>query len=321
MLPRALPGVFPSLPQEELQLPSLQNFDAKRKRKTHVEGLPSLGSLGARGLRSKSSKALGSSPSRAGGPAEELGRGGLARWLGAPGAPGSSSSSSSSREKGARPRPPRGSLEELLEVVKTIEEECLLDPERERAAEKEQDPFFREIEAVHKMSKGARGPPGGFDDEGRAAVSLADLAAGAPVGGEAWGPAAAAANAAAQQQQQQQQPEELTEEDEAVLQRWKERDKQFDAQVAQIGDAIDRIAEVAVTIGQQAEQHSQKAEELAQQTQQAAAELQQLDAKLKAFMKSQSSSNFCCKLILLLLVLLLGCFVFSTIYARYMKKA
>ncbi|CDJ41963.1 hypothetical protein, conserved [Eimeria tenella] len=315
MLPRSLPGVFPSLPQEELQLPSLQNFDPKRKRKTHVESLPSLGSLGARGLRSKSSKALGS-PSKSGGPAEEL-RGGLARWLGAPGAPGSSSSSS--REKGAGPRPPRGSLEELLEVVKTIEEECLLDPERERAAEKEQDPFFREIEAVHKMSKGARGPPGGFGDEGRAAVSLADLAAGNPVGGEAWGPAAAAANAAAAAQQQQ--PEELTEEDEAVLQRWKERDKQFDAQVAQIGDAIDRIAEVAVTIGQQAEQHSQKAEELAQQTQQAAAELQQLDAKLKAFMKSQSSSNFCCKLILLLLVMLLGCFVFSTIYARYMKKA
>lgn len=38
-------------------------------------------------------------------------------------------------------------------------------------------------------------------------------------------------------------PEELSEADRAVLRRWKERDEQFDKQVAEIGEAIDRIGE------------------------------------------------------------------------------
>lgn len=76
-----------------------------------------------------------------------------------------------------------------------------------------------------------------------------------------------------------------------------------------------------MTIGEQADVQNQIVEELTQQTNQAAAELQVLDSKLKKFMKEQAASNFCCKLILLLFVMLLACFVFSTIYARYIKKA
>lgn len=78
---------------------------------------------------------------------------------------------------------------------------------------------------------------------------------------------------------------------------------------------------MAVTIGEQANAQSAVVEDLTQQTNQAAAELQLLDSKLKKFMKEQTASNFCCKLILLLLVMLLICFVFSTVYARYLKKA
>lgn len=80
-------------------------------------------------------------------------------------------------------------------------------------------------------------------------------------------------------------------------------------------------ADVAVTIGEQADKQSYVVEELTQQTDQAAAQLQLLDSKIKKFMKQQSASNFCCKLILLLIVMLLICFVFSTVYARYIKKA
>ena len=80
-------------------------------------------------------------------------------------------------------------------------------------------------------------------------------------------------------------------------------------------------AEVAVTIGEHAEQQRERVEKLGEKTQQAAAELQALDNKLKLFMKQQNPTHFCCKLLLLLIVLLLCCFVFSTIYARYLKKA
>ena len=78
---------------------------------------------------------------------------------------------------------------------------------------------------------------------------------------------------------------------------------------------------MTVTIGEQADVHNQKVEELTQQTNQAASELQLLDSKLKKFMKEQNPSSFCCKLILLVIVMLLICFVFSTVYARYIKKA
>lgn len=382
MLPTSLPGVLPALPQDELQLPSLRNIDTKRKRKTNKQTLPTLGSLGGRNAKSKRNSGKGT------GRGEDISDG-ISKLIGG-------DRSASSKKTVSQAAYNKGSLEELLEVVKTIEEECLLDPEKDKEAEKDLDPFFKcknaithvveetrdlieqrrriletkgttyeaiakrsaitdniaymkkkfqelgdiyaqqyrqrkalklpeeelddrhqqlnallkEIESVHKLSKGGAAVASAPLERG-SVVGLAELTARQPFKEGSYH----------DQGSFEPQPEELTEEDQIVLQRWKERDKQFDAQVAQIGDAIDRIADVAVTIGEQADVQNQIVEELTQQTNQAAAELQVLDSKLKKFMKEQTASNFCCKLILLLLVMLLICFVFSTIYARYVKKA
>lgn len=88
----------------------------------------------------------------------------------------------------------------------------------------------REIELVHKLSKGGKGS---FSLPGQrgSALTLTELAS-QPLPQDKFGAAEASFEP---------QAEELTEEDQIVLKRWKERDKEFDAQVAQIGDAIDRI--------------------------------------------------------------------------------
>ncbi|KAL8439741.1 hypothetical protein Efla_002643 [Eimeria flavescens] len=394
LLPATLPGILPAVPEDEFQLPSLKDIDPKRKRKANKQRLPTLG-LSRERANGGGRRRSGGGP---GAPSAVRGERGFSRLVRLEG-----SSASASEKKGVSQQAfNKGSLEELLEVVKIIEEECLLDPEKEAEGEKGLDPFFKaknaimhvveetrelieqrrriletrgttyeaiskrsaisdnisylrkkfqelgdlyaqqyrqrkalklsdeelddrhqqlnallkEIELVHKLSKNG-GPPGaaglglsGDVGAGRsAAVSLTALAATPLQPGEE------------EEGERNPQAEELTEEDQIVLQRWKERDKEFDAQVKQIGDAIDRIADVAVTIGQQADMQSEKVEELAHQTNQAAAELQLLDSRLKKFMKEQSASNLCCKLILLLLVMLLICFVFSTVYARYIKKA
>ncbi|KAL8275136.1 hypothetical protein Esti_001015 [Eimeria stiedai] len=391
LLPSALPNILPAVPEDEFQLPSLRSIYPKSKRKTKKQRLPSLGIAGERDANGRKRKGKRGSSSKD----DDLSAG-ISRLIGLEGA-----SPDKKGEAVSQLAYKKGSLEELLEVCKTIEEECLLDPEKEAESEKGQDRFFRcknailhvleetrdligqrrriletrgttyeaiakrsaisdnmaylkkkfqelgdlyaqqykqrkalklseeelddrhqqlnallkEIELVHKLSKGGAVQPGGassWEGGGSGAVALSDLVS-RPTRGEGDGVGGFGVDTP--------QPEELTEEDQIVLQRWKERDKEFDAQVAQIGDAIDRIADVAVTIGHQADVQSHKVEELTQQANQAAAELQFLDTKLRRFLKEQSPSNFCCKLILLVIVMLLICFVFSTVYARYIKKA
>lgn len=90
----------------------------------------------------------------------------------------------------------------------------------------------REIELVHKLSKGGAVASSASLERG-SLVGLTELTTRQPFKEDSWDNGGSF----------EPQPEELTEEDQIVLQRWKERDKQFDAQVAHIGDAIDRIGE------------------------------------------------------------------------------
>lgn len=129
MLPTSLPGILPAVPQDEFQLPTLRNIDTKRKRKTNKQGLPTLGSLGGRNAKGRRNSGKGTSRG------EDISSG-LNRLIGGDG-------SASNKRPVSQAAYNKGSLEELLEVVKTIEEECLLDPEKDKESEKDLDPFFK----------------------------------------------------------------------------------------------------------------------------------------------------------------------------------
>ncbi|PFH31208.1 hypothetical protein BESB_030820 [Besnoitia besnoiti] len=117
------------------------------------------------------------------------------------------------------------------------------------------------------------------------------------------------------------QVEEVSEEDRATMKRWKARDEEFDKQVEEIGDAIDRIAHVAVQIGENADLHHELIQNVHGQTDQAATEIQHLNAKVKGILGKQSNTTFFTRLLLIVILVFLICFVISTVYARYIKKA
>ncbi|KYK67495.1 putative transmembrane protein [Toxoplasma gondii TgCatPRC2] len=115
--------------------------------------------------------------------------------------------------------------------------------------------------------------------------------------------------------------EEVSREDRETIRRWKERDEEFDKQVAEIGEAIDRIAHVAVQIGDKAEVHHELIQQVQTHTEQAAAEIQVLNAKVKGLLSKQSNATFFTRLLLIVILLFLVCFVLSIVYARYIKRA
>lgn len=80
-------------------------------------------------------------------------------------------------------------------------------------------------------------------------------------------------------------------------------------------------AHVAVQVGEKAEVHHEMIQNLQKHTDEAAAEIQNLNAKVKTFLGKQSNGTFFTRLILIVILLFLICFVISTIYSRYIKKA
>ncbi|KAL8450057.1 hypothetical protein Emag_003404 [Eimeria magna] len=343
LLPTALPSILPAVPEDEFQLPSLRNIDPKRKRKTKKQRLPSLGFAGDRDANGRKRKGKRGSSSR-----EDDLSAGISRLIGLEGAPldkkGGVSQSAYNK----------GSLDELIEVCKTIEEECLVDPEKEAESEKGQDPFFRCKNAILHVLEETRDliehrrrilETRGTTYEAiakRSAISdnmaylkkkfqeLGDLYA------QQYKQRKALKLSEEELDDRHQQLNALLKEIELVHKLSKGGGAQPGGAVSWEGggsgpvalsDLISRHpggegdADVAVTIGHQADVQSHKVEELTQQANQAAAELQFLDTRLRRFLKEQSPSNFCCKLILLVIVMLLVCFVFSTVYARYIKKA
>eukprot|EP00922_Rhytidocystis_sp_ex-Travisia-forbesii_P061330 GHVS01090921.1.p1 GENE.GHVS01090921.1~~GHVS01090921.1.p1 ORF type:complete len:321 (-),score=88.57 GHVS01090921.1:497-1459(-) len=106
-------------------------------------------------------------------------------------------------------------------------------------------------------------------------------------------------------------------EDVEVIERWRERDAEFDKHIAEIGDAVDRIGEVAVTIGDKAEVQGQMAEELQLQTDDAANELKIVNNALRTVIKKQKSATCCCRVVLAVILLGLVLLVVTLVKNRF----
>lgn len=109
---------------------------------------------------------------------------------------------------------------------------------------------------------------------------------------------------------------ELTHEEQQALDRWRERDADIDRQVAQIGDAVDRLAEIAVQIGEKTEQQSQLVAKLHEQADDANAELLAVNDTIKEILKKQGGMNLMCKFMLALTLVGLLAYIIPTIRAR-----
>eukprot|EP01054_Gregarina_sp_Poly1_P011273 Gregarina_sp_Poly_1__11272@NODE_934_length_5669_cov_479_949661_g79_i1_p2_GENE_NODE_934_length_5669_cov_479_949661_g79_i1NODE_934_length_5669_cov_479_949661_g79_i1_p2_ORF_typecomplete_len173_score32_33_NODE_934_length_5669_cov_479_949661_g79_i146805198 len=97
---------------------------------------------------------------------------------------------------------------------------------------------------------------------------------------------------------------EPTAEEQATMNRWAARDKDFDRQILEVGDVVDRLNVLAVEIGNKAEQQGRMAIELSRQADEANQEVIDVNNRLKNLMLKGNGMNFCCKL--LLTVILIG---------------
>eukprot|EP00920_Eleutheroschizon_duboscqi_P019413 GHVT01045972.1.p1 GENE.GHVT01045972.1~~GHVT01045972.1.p1 ORF type:complete len:347 (+),score=90.19 GHVT01045972.1:609-1649(+) len=113
--------------------------------------------------------------------------------------------------------------------------------------------------------------------------------------------------------------EEPSAEELETLARWKERDRAFDQQLEDVGAAIDRIGTVTVAIGERVEGQNNMALEMQDKAEAATDEITAINYRLKSIMSKTSSSTCCCRVCLILLVLILGCFTFAMIYNQFIK--
>ncbi|CEM05171.1 unnamed protein product [Vitrella brassicaformis CCMP3155] len=101
------------------------------------------------------------------------------------------------------------------------------------------------------------------------------------------------------------QPMSPTEDEERAMYRWKHRDAQFDKQVEEIGEGVERLGEIATQINVTADKQTAMAAEIQKTAEKASAELNKMNVKLKKFMEEQKNSNFFCRIILV--ICLIGC--------------
>lgn len=104
-----------------------------------------------------------------------------------------------------------------------------------------------------------------------------------------------------------------------IINRWKERDKQFNEEILQIGEVIDRIGQNAENITKQAEQQNEIILNLQHQTEKAHDNVNEASKEIKNVMITQSHATWCCRISLSLALLLLTLLTLSIFSNKFLK--
>eukprot|EP01057_Protomagalhaensia_wolfi_P001254 Protomagalhaensia_wolfi_Nauph_80__1253@NODE_173_length_3305_cov_36_500000_g130_i0_p2_GENE_NODE_173_length_3305_cov_36_500000_g130_i0NODE_173_length_3305_cov_36_500000_g130_i0_p2_ORF_typecomplete_len364_score74_70RPW8/PF05659_11/0_11COMP/PF11598_8/0_59Sulfatase_C/PF14707_6/0_78Sulfatase_C/PF14707_6/1_6e04Sulfatase_C/PF14707_6/4_4e02DUF1515/PF07439_11/0_51DUF1515/PF07439_11/2e02Cytochrom_C_2/PF01322_20/8_9Cytochrom_C_2/PF01322_20/20CCDC158/PF15921_5/66CCDC158/PF15921_5/7_1HeLo/PF14479_6/5_3MCPsign len=113
---------------------------------------------------------------------------------------------------------------------------------------------------------------------------------------------------------------EPTAEEKAAMDRWAARDKDFDRQIFEVGDVVDRLNVLAVEIGNKAEQQGKMAIELSRQADEANQEVIEVNSKLKSIMMKGNGMNFCCKLLLTVILIAMLGFIAQNVTTRIKRS-
>ncbi|CRG95594.1 conserved Plasmodium protein, unknown function [Plasmodium gallinaceum] len=110
------------------------------------------------------------------------------------------------------------------------------------------------------------------------------------------------------------------EDDLIIINRWKERDKQFNEEILQIGEVIDKIGDNAVTITQKAEQQNEIILNLQDQTDKAHDNVKEANIEIKKVMIKQTQATWCCRISLIITLLILIVLTLSIISNKFIKN-
>ncbi|CAD7960755.1 unnamed protein product [Amoebophrya sp. A120] len=95
----------------------------------------------------------------------------------------------------------------------------------------------------------------------------------------------------------------LNEDEQQAIQRWKDRDENFDQMLDQIGVLADRLNPLVSTIGEAAQRQSIIANDISKKTEKADEDIKTMGGKLKYVLQQERNSDFICKLIMFLVLL------------------
>eukprot|EP01071_Lankesteria_metandrocarpae_P004482 Lankesteria_metandrocarpae@DN3568_c0_g1_i1.p1 len=106
---------------------------------------------------------------------------------------------------------------------------------------------------------------------------------------------------------------ELMDDERDALARWDERDKRLDEGLDDVGNVVDRLGELAITIGEKADRQAVVVQGLTAQANEANEELVEMNTKLKNVLTSAGGVNFFCKLLLAIILVFEVSFLISRI--------
>merc|ERR1711879_157267 len=103
----------------------------------------------------------------------------------------------------------------------------------------------------------------------------------------------------------------LTEQESAGIDKIRQRDKELDKQIDEIGQIVNRAGEVAKEIGMSAERQKAKADDLGTDVEKAEKDIHELNKRVKEVMKYEKNTNFCCQMVLVIGLLCCVGFIFQ----------
>ncbi|EAN32148.1 putative integral membrane protein [Theileria parva strain Muguga] len=104
------------------------------------------------------------------------------------------------------------------------------------------------------------------------------------------------------------------------IRRWNERDEGFDKQLQEIGEAVDRIGEVAIHIGARAQDQAKAAMEAVGDVENTTKGVSEVTSKIKRLLKRQRMVECYCRFVLVLIVLILSGVVIYLVMKRLKHK-
>ncbi|CZT99779.1 hypothetical protein PFAG_05131 [Plasmodium falciparum Santa Lucia] len=110
------------------------------------------------------------------------------------------------------------------------------------------------------------------------------------------------------------------EDDLVVINRWKERDKQFNEDILKIGEVIDKIGANTVILTQKAEEQNEIILNLHEQTEKTQDNVKEVNVEIKKVMKKHSQVTWCCRITLVIIFLMLVVLTSNIISNKFLKK-
>ena len=108
----------------------------------------------------------------------------------------------------------------------------------------------------------------------------------------------------------------LDEHEEEALSRWQAADQEMDRDLEQVGQVVERLGEVAGEISMQAQKQAKMMDMLKERTDRASTGLRQVSIRVRQIMDTERKSTFACRIILLLILLALGVWIWERAKSR-----